>query len=544
MSHTSLSRDVVTIEHREILPMRSEGIKRLARFAETNFASLCAAAGAICHESQEDENGWDCLVEFPAEITTGPADTHPPAKQAFVQIKSTRINRPSCSVKLSNALKAAQSRDPWFLVLTVESGTNPKIYAVHIWDSQIEKSLKAVRQASIENKPLHQRRTTFNFDDGDIHTDDLIDWMRGAIGSVVPDYGQSKKTIYETVGYAEGYGTGKITFAADNVDQILDEFLGLGNGVPVSRFTYTPARFGLSDSRPQIDMAEGRVEIKPTAAGDCELRMRGSGSSLSINLSAKIFTLGMPWLPFEEQRFRVSAIGFEIVWANDGDSKFTASLDFNVRVSLGEIERFATVITWLGHGPVDVQVWVKGARMVGGVLSSDPGQRKYDWRKVIDVVKTLQSLHPRVDTDELYISVADIDAGARDLYLMHEVTSTAPLSLEFFPLPEQTYDFSVVLYYCTATVGNLTAYALVERRVLNWTRGHEGRRRVEFGPAIIKESWIIPDASETKSRMVVDDYQHHLSEMEKGTKVLELSDIAVFVRSLQKGGLVELPSRP
>lgn len=75
--------------------MRStKSITRLARFAETNFATLCAAAGALCHESQEDENGWDCLVEFPVAGATGPA---------FVQVKSSRNSRPSCSVKLSNA---------------------------------------------------------------------------------------------------------------------------------------------------------------------------------------------------------------------------------------------------------------------------------------------------------------------------------------------------------------------------------------------------------------------------------------------------------
>jgi len=64
----------------------SRPIKRLARFAETSFASLCAAAGALCHQSQEDENGWDYLVEFPADNLVGPADTHPPVKRAFVQV--------------------------------------------------------------------------------------------------------------------------------------------------------------------------------------------------------------------------------------------------------------------------------------------------------------------------------------------------------------------------------------------------------------------------------------------------------------------------
>jgi hypothetical protein len=79
-------------------------IQRLARYAETRFANLCAHSGALCHESQEDENGWDYLVEFPDDAATGPADTHQPGKQAFVQVKSTRNGRLSCSLKLSNAM--------------------------------------------------------------------------------------------------------------------------------------------------------------------------------------------------------------------------------------------------------------------------------------------------------------------------------------------------------------------------------------------------------------------------------------------------------
>jgi hypothetical protein len=522
----------------------AKSIKRLARFAETNFANLCAASGVLCNESQEDENGWDCLVEFPADKSDRHADTHPPAKCAFVQVKSTRTTRPSCPMKLSNALKAAQSRDPWFVVLMVATGAKSKIYAVHIWEPLIEKILKAVRQAAIDKAPLHRKRFTISFANTDLHTDDLIEWMGDTIRSVAPEYGQAKKRVYETVGYADGYGTGKITFATDSADKIFDEFLGLGSGLPISKFTFTPARFGLSDSSPHIDVTEGTVQITPTAAGDCEIRMRGLESRQSISVAAKMFILGMPFLPVENQRFRVAATGFEIVWISDSDSTFTASLDFNARVTLNEIGRFATVITWLKKGSVDVQVWGKGHRLVGGVLAFDPGRLTYDWSKVSDMVETLNSLHSKAETDDLRVSVGDINAAARDLYLMYQVTSAPNICLEFYPLSGQFYDFGSVLYYSVADVGTLTAYALVERKLSQWSEGEGGRRRVEFGPPIIRESWVVSEASETQRKMIIDDYQHHLSEMEKSTKTLEVGDIAVFIVSLKSEGLIQLPTRP
>ena len=512
----------------------SKPIRRLARFAETSFASLCAAAGALCNESQEDENGWDYLVEYPADVAIGPADTHPPAKRAFVQIKSTRTNRPTCSIKLSNALKAAQSRDPWFVILTVETRAKPKIYAVHIWEALIEKMLKAIRQAAIEKAPLHRRRLAINFAETDLHTDDLVDWMRATIRSVTPEYSDAKKRIYETVGYSDGHGKGRLTFAVDNVEQVFDAFLGLGKQLPISRFTFTPARFGLSDSQAEVDVTEGMIQITPNAVGDCELRMRGSQSSAAIGLPATIFTLGMPWLPVEERRFRVSAVGFEIVWVNNGDSTFTANLDPKTRVDLDAIARFATTCVWLGQGPIDVQVWHKGRRMIGGVLNADPGQPTYDWQKVLDVVETLKSFHFNTDAPGLTVSVVDIDAGAKDLYLMHEVVSAPTVRLEFLPVPGESNDFTTVLYYSSADVGNLTAYALVERKVRSATDMGDGRRRIDFDKPIIRESWIVADASDVQRTLIYDDYQHHLSQIQKDCKVLELSDIALFVRSLQK----------
>lgn len=511
--------------------MRSTKIRRLARFAETSFATLCASAGALCHQAQEDENGWDFLVEFPVEMVAGPADTQPPGNRAFVQIKSTKTDRISCSIKLSNALKAAQSRDPWFVVMMVEDNGAPKIYSVHIWKDQIERSLRAVRKAFIDNAPLHKRTIETTFSECDLHICDLIDWMQSTIRSIGPEYSNTKSAIYNTVGYEDGCGIGKLTFIADSKEQIFDEFLGLGAGLPVNRFTYTPARFGLTGGNPQIVIEEGRVEITPTPAGGCELRMRGSTPSAAIGLPAKLFTLGMPWLPFEEQRFRVSATGFEAVWSKNADSRFTASLDLSARVPLVEIHRYATVVTWLSRGPVDVQIWAKGCRIVSGVLSHSSGRQHYDWEKILNVVAMLQSLHGNLDEEALRVSVIDIDTGAKDLYLMHEVTSSNNLQLEFLPIPGQSYDFSAVLYYSTATVGDATAYALVERRVQHWSDSAGGRCRVVFGPPLLREGWLISNLSDPQRRMIHEDYQHHLRDMEKDTTVLELNDIATFIRS-------------
>ena len=508
-------------------------VKRLARYAETSFASLCALGGALCHESQEDENGWDYLVELPEDERSGPADTAPPGKQAFVQVKSTLNPRLSCSIKLSNALKAARSPDPWFVILMVDGAPGPKTYAIHIWARQMDEWLRAGRQASVDDVPVHRRRVTLRFSEADLHSGDLVEWMQETIAAAAPDYALAKKAIYETVGYEDGYGGGEMSFSADDAEQLFDELLGLGTGLPVNKFTFTPSRFGISDKAPLVDLSAGTVLITPNAAGECELRIRGPKSTRPISVSGKVFGLGMPWLPKEQQRVRVSAPGFEIVWSIEGQSKFTARLDSETRVPLDDVLNFSTMMAWLGTGVIDVQVWVRNRRFLGGVLEADDVRRGADWDKVREVVATLRGLQPNSDST-LTVSVADIGRAVPQLYRMHQFTCPSEMSLEFEPFPDQPYDFEKVLYYTTADAGELTAYALVEREVLHWGEAPKGRKRVEFGGPVVRESWLVANADEAQRKLAEGDYQYHLAQMQKTAKVLGMNDIAGFVRSSSK----------
>ena len=68
-------------------------IKRLPRYAETELQRLCAKAGALCHAVDEDESGWDRLIEFPEKEFPGPADTRPPRAVAYVACDPAALAR-------------------------------------------------------------------------------------------------------------------------------------------------------------------------------------------------------------------------------------------------------------------------------------------------------------------------------------------------------------------------------------------------------------------------------------------------------------------
>jgi hypothetical protein len=242
-------------------------IERLPRYAETELQRLCAKAGALCHSVDEDESGWDRLVEFPEKELLGPADTRPPRAVAYVQVKSVEKGALTCRVKLTNALRAAQSPQPWFIMLvTGEMREQPsRIYAVHVWEELIRRTLKAVRRAHNEGRSLNKSSLTIRFSQGDEKGDGLVQWMQDAIDAVSPDYEAAKRAINRTAGYEDGYGDAALTIEADNEEEILKNLLGLGKGLRINKFTFTQSRFGIQSPQPQFDFSSGVAHITPPA---------------------------------------------------------------------------------------------------------------------------------------------------------------------------------------------------------------------------------------------------------------------------------------
>lgn len=90
---------------------------RLPKYAERFFAAQVSEFDAFCHRVDEDENGWDYIVELPNSPHTGPADEQPAHDRAYVQIKSTTGSDTTVQITLSNLRKASQDPQPWFVAL-------------------------------------------------------------------------------------------------------------------------------------------------------------------------------------------------------------------------------------------------------------------------------------------------------------------------------------------------------------------------------------------------------------------------------------------
>ena len=108
------------------------------------------------------------------------------------------------------------------------------IYVVHFWDDLIRRTLERVRRAHNEKAKLHKRTISIRFCDADEHTDHPVAWMQQVLEKVNPDY-KSRRLDRNAAGYEDGfYGNIQLEFTATR-DEVLANFLGLGEGLPIKQ---------------------------------------------------------------------------------------------------------------------------------------------------------------------------------------------------------------------------------------------------------------------------------------------------------------------
>lgn len=504
---------------------------RVPRWAEKRFSLYCSDGDAVCTPPDEDINGWDFLVELPDQPHTGPQEGKPAKRQAFVQLKSTVTEGRRVQVKLSNMLNAARSQDPWFIFLITRSpdaDAEEEVFGLHFWGEHIEHTLKKVREASVSNIPLNTRRVSIDFPPSSKVSRNVVSWMQQEISLIAGNYSGEKRQIYESSGYESGYGVGHLTVSASSQEEIFRAFLGLGSGLNVQNFTFTPSRFNIPDLKPEIEESGGRIHITPTPAAECELRLKGSFDEPALVLLGHVYALALPEMPIEKRRVRISAPPVEFVIGPDQANQIDLSAKPATRRPLQELEAFARLRQWWAEGPVDIQVWVNKKYMYGGTVGqnrqrADTGP---DW--LFDVVKCLSSFGPPRN-GEVLLSIEDIDAETLDLAYMVQVLSEGPMKIEFPSEEDLPEIISCFLYYSEVDVGEWT-FATVVKRAVRSDRKIEGMREVIVSQPRIVDRLMYLNASDDERSQIETSYNKILQELESAEHPLAFGNINEYLK--------------
>ncbi|QIG94423.1 hypothetical protein [Bradyrhizobium sp. 6(2017)] len=498
-------------------------VKRPAKFGERLFATLCSDGGAKASKTEEDENGWDYFVELPNAPHSGPLDTQPAEQAAFVQVKSKTTRGLSVSVKLSNALKAAASPLPFFIVMVVISkATKPKLYAKHVWAEMMTIALREGRLADRNGTLPNKKRIGVQFTSNDEITGDIVEWMLTQISMIGGDYQSNKTKLFREIGHDEAW-PGSMTLQGTKA-QIYRNFLGLGNGLPISDFTCSPLRFGMSSPKTDIKVTSGTVHIEPKPIGSCEIRLQGSADTPTIVAPAKLYSYN-PTGKAGDESFRVSAGQIEVLF---GPKDISSGLEFRADpTELLDVKSLRDVIVFNYWQSVSAKILIEvfhesGMRLFRSTVDVVP-KNKGDWETVLEIVKTLEAI---VGSSNFRISLAELKNKLNDLNFLYQMTAAPDMHYELRP-EDKLPSIDFVAYFCEVQLGGYHVASLMQRAATG-QQTKDDLRIFDFGAAINFGNYVFQNGMGDTKRIIRDIYQEAVERLGETTQVLNVGDMRAF----------------
>jgi hypothetical protein len=502
-------------------------IKRLPQFAEHHFASLCASAGVVCNASDQDECGWDFFLQYSAKRSPKrPADMQSAGPEALVQVKSTRGAPLVARIKLSNALRAAQATQPWFVVLIVPDAEAPRVYARHFWKAEIERTLRRVRLAEREgDTSFNRRHFDLRMEEADAH-DDLVDWMRHTIESVKPSYAAEKARIVNFVGHEDGFGSMEITFEG-TAEDLLNLQLGLKESLTISRGQYVSQRFGIEAPKPELELEGATLFIEPVGK-PARLRLQGGNPTTEITVDAKLYGAQLPGADTTLHRWRVDAGPLRIVGGN-GSYSANLTMRYEERRRLSDAKVFLTTATWRSAGPVGLMLFVDDKRIPLGALTIDDGSAHPEWSELRGWIDALDTVAKGSLCGEPEISIIDLCEAEPFLSRFANFVSSPSIRIEYEP--EGTDDPTrAAVYYAACDVGEWSFLAVVERD----TKADEMdgvRRSLTFGAPRLVDAIVRRGCWRDYRDEIEGAYRAQVQRLGKPETLWELGELEAFIKN-------------
>lgn len=496
---------------------------RIGKKAEADFTSLCMDENASVNSSDDDQHGWDHVVEIvPARKPNLPADLDTHVISCFVQIKATKGKGCTAVLKLSNAIKSAKSPLPSFVFLFVydEQGAAPQIYACHIWKEQIHHWLKRARETEMSGRTdLHKLNVTIRFKNTDRLTINPATWIEQTLAPFGDSYAIRKHELVKTVGYGGSIGEGTINIGPDiSVGDIVDHQIGLIESLPVLECKIFDTRFDIKSKQPIYDMAVGRLQITPSGR-PLNLQLMSIDSEI-YDISALGYAPATVGFEHSEFRIRIKAGHIDIV-ASPHDSKQMLDLGFDVyeEKSLEEQVGILKLFCWSQKGPVSFQALTDQGCLFGGTIKDIPDIEP--WMRSLECSSShLTELLGEQKCRDINITIRDLWRNIHSMYFCAVVYRANHFHFEGdFDTPAPP--FEKLAGYIAFSIGDWS-FGVIYEYTLDERTEHDDRTRFSFcNPKIVKKSVFKNDLEAVRAQTLSDyvDYKK-----QSGVPVAELGD--------------------
>lgn len=452
---------------------------KIDRIAEGDVERLCRLRQGRVTRVNEDENGWDLLVEFPPAVETAFADLSPPIRRCIIQVKSTVSRKPTVKVKLSNAVKLTTDDLPCFtLLLTYPTGPErfEAAYLQHVWGTPMLEALKRSRQAQAHGKPLHKEKLSLTFKRRERYDNSVIDALLEAIDEVGPGYAEKKRKLRDAMGYDTGSAEFTLTLdGADALRDLDDLVLGLRKDVPIASAQLVRKRFDIP--QPPQALGPARLALAGLPTETCALSLRRGDEEL---VWTGVVHRGLSLVPLSARRIRFEAGPFSVIVGGDRSVKAEWFAPVEARQPLDDLLRTARFRSWMDGAKHALSVWTKDRQFPPLSMSFNP-DTDHDpekWDQILRAIAAVSRIAPAERRpDDLLVSIDDIGRRIEDLLLFDSMCSPANHSLRVVSDTPEDVPTAGVTHILAPWCGRLANHFLVgvvERRVVSMTRetGH------------------------------------------------------------------------
>jgi hypothetical protein len=464
---------------------------RFDDWAEDTFVPLGSGTGATINPARRDRRGWDYLVEWDVEPIRGlPSDRQRLGRTARVQIKSSRQKKPTARLKLSNAKRFAEAVEPCFIVLFWFDKENQQIqiYARHFDEALVYNTLKRVREAYRDGETdIHHITMVFPMVDDDLHTEDLIPWLKRVCKDDPQAYAAAKTDIANSVGYEQGVYFGSMQVPVSGVDALVEHAVGLNRTFNPDWIELREARFGIPANDPVFAGRPThfnlRVDPKPSAISFI------SEVGEEVTFTGEFRSFGLPGYDMSDLWASFTCPHITGRFHRDG------RLDLNYRLGGADVEdlrylhKLVILFRLLSSGVARAKLRIEDDVYDTTIITppdQDIDPKFFEWAN--ESLNVLSSIARRFDKPKLSIGQM-AERGQPLTHFANCVSAgTATLKMKLEEGESSPPNVRSLMGFAYANVGN-SVYAAIYRQPALSQELHGRELSIEFSDPIILDSW-------------------------------------------------------
>lgn len=407
---------------------------QLGKKGESRFPELCIDAGLVPNASTWDRRGWDFIVDWPHPGGAIAYDSRTAPMSCLVQLKTVWSTSKAIKLRLSSAEFIAKDSRPTFIyVLRVAddlSFVDARI--AHLEGDLLALILKQLRKARVDRAepngveirvPLDKWFETLPADGQSLRAA-----IERFVGPSLEAYGGEKQRQLRELGYEKGGKFLTTTLKGDDVEHVVEAFLGLRRIETVAT-SAVDRRFGMEVPIPELNMKSGAFEISPRPKGGCIVAVERVSDGASFSFKGNVFGVPAALIPADQMSMLIRTELFDLMLRGHvpevgrPDIKLTIRTDGDriggIRAKASKWADFYGFIAALGEEPLHISIKAKKlSQPLVGKVNLKQEEQAHRWRRPARLSGIAADVLSRAGWPGTQLRIGEIGEAAEDLEVL------------------------------------------------------------------------------------------------------------------------------